>query len=349
MALVGAAAVLATSTQASMRHVVVSEMHADYILRTDMPDTVAPGVVAQVKALPDVASVYGMPWATASVTAAGTTTTDAIVGIDPAMLGTVLTPETLDGPVADALAHGEAVADTATAADRGWAVGDEIHVTTAAGERTLTIGGLFHSVALDVQLVTAPDVLDALVPADQQVDTTVCVVAAPGTDLTALRGELTGIVAPLYVVSVMDSDQFVAGLAGQVNQILAVLYALLGLSIVIAVLGIVNTLALSVVERTREIGLLRAVGLGRLQLAGTITTESVLTAVCGTVVGLVTGVALAASFPRLFHDQGLSQLAVPVGDLLAMLALAVLVGVAAAVWPAARAARLPVLDAVSAE
>ena len=72
-----------------------------------------------------------------------------------------------------------------------------------------------------------------------------------------------------------------------------------------------------------------------------------LTAVCGTVIGLVTGVALAAALPRLFREEGLSQLSIPVGSLLGMLALAVVVGVAAAVWPAARAARLPVLDAIS--
>ncbi|HEY0119618.1 MAG TPA: FtsX-like permease family protein [Cellulomonas sp.] len=349
MALVGAAAVLATSTEASVRHVVTSEMHADYVLRTDMPDTIAPEVVAQVKALPDVASVYGLPWAQASVVSGGRTTSDALVGVDPAMLGTVLTPQTLTGPVADALSRGEAAVDTQTATDRGWAVGDEVTVKTAAGERTLTIGGLFHSVAIDAQFLTSPATLDALVPPDQQTDTTVSVVAAPGANVAGLRTELADIVKPYYVVSVMNSDEFVAGLASQVNQVLGILYALLGLSIVIAVLGIVNTLALSVIERTREIGLLRAVGLGRLQLAGTITTESVLTAVCGTVVGLVTGVGLASALPRIFHDDGLSQLAVPVGSLLGMLALAVLVGVAAAVWPAARAARLPVLDAISQE
>jgi len=163
----------------------------------------------------------------------------------------------------------------------------------------------------------------------------------------ALRTDLTEIVAPYYVVSVMDSDEFVAGLAAQVNQMLTILYALLGLSVVIAVLGIVNTLALSVIERTREIGLLRAVGLGRLQLSGVITVESVLTAVCGTAIGLATGVGLAAVVPRLYESQGLSVLAVPVGSLAGMLVLAVVVGALAAVWPAVRAARLPVLDAVT--
>jgi putative ABC transport system permease protein len=134
-----------------------------------------------------------------------------------------------------------------------------------------------------------------------------------------------------------------------VNQVLVILYALLGLSVVIAVLGIVNTLALSVIERTREIGLLRAVGLGRLQLSGTVTIESVLTAVFGTVVGLVVGVALASALPRVYADDGLSSLVIPWGNLVGMLVLAVVVGVLAALWPAGRAARMKVLDAVSYE
>src|SRR5690606_39854008 len=101
-----------------------------------------------------------------------------------------------------------------------------------------------------------------------------------------VRAGLVTAVEPFAVLSVLDGEEFASSLAAQVGQVLVILYALLGLSIVIAVLGIVNTLALPIIERTREIGLLRAVGLGRLQLAGTVTIESVLTAVFGTLVGV---------------------------------------------------------------
>lgn len=349
MALVGAAAVLAASTEASVRHVVDSEMHANYVLQAQQPDTIAPEVVAAAADLPGVADVYGMPWTVANVSAQGETSTDAVVGLDPTMLGSVLTPQELDGPVADVLASGGAVVDTLAAEDRGWQIGDELTVETAAGTRTLTIGGLIRSAALGAPVAISPQVLDEIAPTELQTNSTVALVAAPGADMAALRADLTDLVAPYYVVSVMDADEFVDGLAAQVDQMLAILYALLGLSIVIAVLGIVNTLALSVIERTREIGLLRAVGLGRFQLAGTITTESVLTAVCGTAIGLVVGIAVAATFPRLYTDEGMTELAVPTGSLLGMLAIAVVVGVGAAVWPAIRAARLPVLNAISTE
>jgi putative ABC transport system permease protein len=104
-----------------------------------------------------------------------------------------------------------------------------------------------------------------------------------------------------------------------------------------------------VIERTREIGLMRAVGLGRLQLAGILTIESVLTALFGTIIGLALGVAVAAAMPTVFSDAGLTTVAIPWAQLAWMLLLAVGVGVLAALWPATRAARLPVLEAVASD
>jgi putative ABC transport system permease protein len=103
------------------------------------------------------------------------------------------------------------------------------------------------------------------------------------------------VAAPSVVLSVHDAEDCAAVLAAQVNRMLVVFYALLGLSVVVAVLGIVNTLALSVIERTREIGLMRDVGLGRLQLAGIITIDSVLIAVFGTVLGIAVGVGVGVA------------------------------------------------------
>ena len=352
MALVGAAAVIAASTQASVGALVGSEVRADYVLRTGMSDTIAPALVDKVRALPSVAQAEGFPW-TQVLAAVGHTPTgsdaQSLVAVEPAMVGSLLQPSSSDGSVTGALAGGELVADKLLASDKGWRIGDTVTVTGPLGEKALRIGAIARSGAVGQALWASPAVVDALVPAAQQPDTTVLVKARPGADLTALRAELTDLSRPYYVVSVMDSTQFVDGLAAQVNSMLAILYALLGLSVAIAVLGIVNTLALSVIERTREIGLLRAVGLGRLQLSGVITVESVLTAVCGTVIGLAVGIGLASALPRLYADQGLSQPSIPGSSLTGMLGLAVAVGVVAAVWPAVRAARLPVLDAVAQE
>ena len=170
-----------------------------------------------------------------------------------------------------------------------------------------------------------------------------------GANLDTVRHKAEDIVADTYQYSVNDANQLSDKVGQRINQMLAVLYGLLGLSIVIAILGIVNTLVLSVSERTREIGLMRAVGLGKTQLAGEIITESVLTSLYGTVLGGATGVVLAAALKKILEDQGLTSLSVPWGQMVGMLALSVVVGVIAALWPALRASRLPVLDAIATE
>jgi putative ABC transport system permease protein len=235
------------------------------------------------------------------------------------------------------------------AKDNGWAVGDTLEIKGTAGTVRVRIGAVIDSRALDVPVVVGTAVLEQVVPTASTRIGTVFVTAAAGADLAALRTHLTDAAKPYLVVSVMDNAQFADALSSQVNQVLVILYALLGLSIVIAVLGIVNTLALSIAERTREIGLLRAVGLGRLQLASVVTVESVMTAVFGTVLGVAIGTGIASALPSVFADQGLSELVVPWTQVGIFVGLAVVVGALAAVWPAIRAARLDVLQAVSYE
>ena len=151
----------------------------------------------------------------------------------------------------------------------------------------------------------------------------------------ALRGELTATVKPYVVVSVMDSEEFVSQLADQVNRVLVILYALLGLSVVIAVLGIINTLALSVIERTREIGLLRAVGLGRLQLGSTITRR--VGAHGGVRHGRRAGRGRRAGVDpahRVLRRRACARSRSRGRAWRLMVVLAIVVGVLAAVWPA---------------
>ena len=350
MALVGAAAVIAASTTASTQAIVAREATTDYILSTPASGTIPTDALTAVRALPDVAAADAFYAGQALVRGPqGDESGVLIAGIDPATIGRSLQVEEVKGSLRDTLEEGEVAVQRGPAEDEGWQVGDRITLTGGSGSRELRVGAVIDSSAIPSPLVVSPEVFDSLVPAVERAIPTVFVTAAPGADVEGLRAQLTEAVRPYLVVSVLDTEQFVAGLADQVNQVLVILYALLGLSIVIAVLGIVNTLALSVIERTREIGLLRAVGLGRLQLAGTVTIESILTAVFGTVVGLAVGVALAAAMPTVFADDGLTDLAVPWLSLLGMVLLAIVVGVLAALWPGLRAARLPVLDAVSYE
>jgi putative ABC transport system permease protein len=171
--------------------------------------------------------------------------------------------------------------------------------------------------------------------------------AAAGTDLGKLRSNLETATDPFLVITVQDREQFKGSQAKQINGLLGVLYGLLALAIVIAVLGIINTLALSVVERRREIGMLRAVGMSRKQVRRTIYLESLLIAVFGAIVGVALGLTFGALFVHTLRNGGLQHISVPWGQSALMLVLAAVVGVLAALWPAGRAARTRPLEALA--
>ena len=150
-------------------------------------------------------------------------------------------------------------------------------------------------------------------------------------------------------MTVTDQAGYAEQLRAPIDQLLFIIYALLGLAVVIAVLGIVNTLALSVIERTREIGLLRAVGLSRRQLRRMIRLESIVIAVLGAALGVGLGLAFGVAVQRSLVEEGFEVLEVPITQLGIFVALAALVGVLAAWWPGRRAARLDVLRAIATE
>ena len=150
-------------------------------------------------------------------------------------------------------------------------------------------------------------------------------------------------------MKVRDQVEFKAEQKRQINMTLGLVTALLVFSIIIAFLGIINTLALSVFERTREIGLLRAVGMARRQVKAMIRAESVIISVLGAIVGLGVGLLFGLALISYFRTQGIEKLVVPVGSLIAYVIVAGVAGVFAAWFPARRAARLNVLDAINHE
>jgi len=158
---------------------------------------------------------------------------------------------------------------------------------------------------------------------------------------------VTDVAAQYLTLSVLDAEEFTGEQTAQINTVLGLLYALLGLSLVIATLGVVNTLALSVVERTREIGLLRAIGLTRPQLRRTMTIESVATTVFGALLGVTLGLAFGVALQQELADDGLEVLSVPWTTVVVVLVGSAVVGVLAAVLPAWRATRIDVLRAIT--
>jgi putative ABC transport system permease protein len=180
-------------------------------------------------------------------------------------------------------------------------------------------------------------------------DSEVVVQKAPGTSSAAALAAVRKVAAGYSGTSVMDQAAFKAELTKPYQQLLMLVYALLALAIVIALLGIGNTLALSIFERTRELGLMRAVGMTRRQLRATIRWESVITALQGTVLGLLVGVFFGWALVLAMHSQGVTVFSLPVASLVIMVVLAGVAGVVAAIPPSRRAARLNILRAIVSE
>jgi putative ABC transport system permease protein len=265
--------------------------------------------------------------------------------VDPQALDVTLRLQYLDGAT-DGLSDEGMLVDEATAEARGWAVGDDVELLLPNGRSLdLTVGGVYEANQAIGPLVVPLAAYEAA--GGPALDQYVYVDVADDADVAAVRERLTAAVAGFPVVTLKDQAEFKDEQKAQVDQMLLLINALLVLSVLIAVLGIVNTLALSVVERTREIGLLRAVGMPRRDLRRMVRLESVIISLYGATLGLVLGAVFGISLTRALAGQGIEVLSVPVGRLLAFLLVAALIGVLAAVWPARRAARLKVLDAIA--
>jgi putative ABC transport system permease protein len=149
-------------------------------------------------------------------------------------------------------------------------------------------------------------------------------------------------------VEVMTKDEFIGDQEDQINQLLALVYVLLALTLLIALFGVLNTLFLTIHERTRELGMLRAIGTSRKQVKRMVRYESVITAMIGAVLGVVLGAIFAVLVTIPLESEGF-KVSIPVGQLVILLVLGALFGVLAAIWPARRAAKLDVLRALAYE
>jgi putative ABC transport system permease protein len=236
---------------------------------------------------------------------------------------------------------------TDRAAEDGWALGSTVTVQLARGEaRDYTIVATYADNALPgAMLLPAAATTEFGVP--QPLFGFVRL--TDGTPVDRVLPQIKALVADSPEVSATDRSAFVAQQASQFDTIITMVQILLALAILIAVLGVVNTLALSVLERTRELGLLRAVGLGRGQTMRMVTVEAVVISVFGALLGVVVGAGLGSAVTAALAGEGITELVLPWTRMGTYLVLAGLVGVIAAVLPAIRAARLNVLGAIAHE
>lgn len=341
LTLVTTVAVLGSSASATIRASVEEGLRGDLqissVFGTPFPQRIADDAGA-------VSGVGAVHWLkTGQVTVNGDRTN--LTGMLPDAFDKVIAQTMVEGRFPGA---GEAAISDYRANRSGWKVGDSLTVTGVGGEpATLRIVGRFENPA-GVRvggIVVSEDELHALTPVD--VVSVASVNLASGADAAAVRDSLTRIVEAEPNLRITDTAQWADQQVDQVSGALNLLYALLGLALVIAVLGIVNTLALAVIERTREIGLMRAIGLTRRQLRWMVTLEAVTIAVVGSGLGVLLGLLCGVVVRQAASADGLSRLAIPWLEVVVFVLLAGAVGIIASVWPARRAARLDVLAAIA--
>jgi putative ABC transport system permease protein len=271
--------------------------------------------------------------------------------VDPTSAADVLTLDWQDGSqdlLAD-MAPDEAVVDESWASDNGLGVGDTFDAKTASGRTlTYTVTGTFTDNADFIGDYAASDANAAAFGEGRSI-TNVLVDVDEGAEVGAVSEQIDTLLAERFPVAKVEDRQGLKDSIGeQLDALVGVVYALLFLSVLVSLFGIVNTLALSIHERTRELGLLRALGASRRQVRRIVRYEAVITALIGAALGAVLGVLFAVLASRPLADQGFT-LEIPVGTLLALLVLAAIAGVLAAIGPARRASRHDVLEALAYE
>jgi putative ABC transport system permease protein len=346
IALVTGVGVLASSLQASLQRVVRQSLAAELIISGDTGRSAAtydPAVIDQAKQLPGVAQAVAVHVDVAQV---GSDPTDVAAG-DLTAMADVFGLKATAGQLRT-LQQGELAVDDQFATDHDLQVGSTLQLTTQRGGlQSYTVVGVFER----SRLVPGPVLLsiDATAGFRSPQANFGYIRLQPGADAPAIQQRVDALLTDNPEVGVRNQAGFLAQLTSQVDTAVVMLYVLLGLSILIAVLGIINTLALSILERTRELGLLRAVGMPRSQLTQMVAVESVVIAVFGALLGVLVGVGLGTAVVRAVPDEFVSVLSLPWGSMAVFLGLAVLVGLAAAILPALRAARTDLLRAIAYE
>jgi len=244
-----------------------------------------------------------------------------------------------------ALAQGELLIDSTTAKSKHLSVGGTVPVKFAeTGSSVLRIGGIYQANALIGSYLVSAGFFVA-----HYSNPSLAALLLSTNGRGTVTKDVTNALAPYPNVVVQTRAQFEQAQVANVNQVLGLVYALLALAVIIALIGIVNTLMLSVFERTREIGLLRAVGMKRRQVRTMIRSEAVILAIFGAIIGIIIGTGMGIALVSSLKQQGITDTVVPASSLVIFLVLAGLLGLVAASWPARRAARLDVLAAIAAE
>jgi putative ABC transport system permease protein len=358
VALVAFISIHAASTKALTSDTLEASMRGDFVVNAGTSSGgVSTAIEPQLASLSTIDAISPIRLARATVVPADapasttdpTTTTAAdVAGIDPTTIDQVFDGKVTAGQLHDVDATGVAVKqDEAEAKHLG--IGDQVTATfkngvavplnvTAIFSTALTgSGGSSYLVSLDTFQANAQTELDSLV----------LLKVRDGVTPAAARAEVEQVLAGYPNAELQDQAEAKAAIEKEIDQMLNLIYGLLALAIVIALIGIANTLALSVHERTRELGLLRGIGMTRRQVRGAIRWESVIIALLGTGLGFALGIGGAWGLGKALATKGMAAFVVPPTTMTAIAIMAVGAGVVAALGPARRAGRLDILEAIA--
>ena len=345
LALVSTIAVFGASLSKSVTSSVDNAVSADYIITssaTGGPGGFSNSVASTAAKVPGVTATSTVYNGEFEVQQSLSTLT--AVSVDHLPQTVILQMDSGSG--APSLGAGQLLIDTTTANNKHLSVGSVVPVKFAqTGTSTIRIGGIYKPNALLGNYLVGDSYF--LAHFDNPLPVAVLLQTQSGS--TAIGKALDRGLHAYPNLKIQTRAAFEKSQQAAVNQLLGLVYALLALAVLIALIGIVNTLMLSVFERTHEIGLLRAVGMKRRQVRAMIRSESVIIAVFGAIIGIIVGTALGTAFAASLKQQGITDIAIPASSLVVFLILSALLGLGAASWPARRAAKLDVLAAIAAD
>lgn len=345
--LVGFFTILGSSSTASINSIIDRSFAGDIVIDSGggLMGGVDPGMARQLATLPQVQAATGVAIGLAQINGK----VEQVAAVDPAAASKIFDVSPVQGSMAGLGRTGIAVyQDVATA--NHLSLGSTVPVLFKdTGRQNLTVA-LIYGEAMGApapRYFLGNQAFNANFPV--RYDAQVFVQKAPGVSTAAALSAVRAVADHYSGTTVMDQAAFKADRAKPIQQLLMLVYILLALAILIALLGIGNTLALSIFERTRELGVMRAVGMTRHQLRSMIRWESVIIALQGTALGLLIGVFFGWALVLAMKDQGITEFSVPLQTLLIVVLLAALAGAAAAIWPSRRAAKLNILRAIVTE
>lgn len=347
IALVTFVAIFSSSIKSSVTSDLDKTMKADVVVMEEEQMTAlgfSPAVEEVLASLPEVSSIAPVrlgEWGYKG-------SSRFLSAIDPQQMSESLDLGADPGALAR-LGAEEVLVFEPTADEMGLEAGDVLPMQfTRTGTIDAQIAGTYSEAsAINAQFLISLDMYERNFT--EQRDLQVYVRGAPGVAAQDLKAAVTEAISGFPGLSVLNSDELKDNQAKQIDRMLGLITALLGLAIIIAVVGIANTLGLSILERTRELGLLRAVGMTRKQLRSMIRWEAIITALFGSGLGLLVGVFFGWAVTYSLKDQGIDATSIPTTQLIVYLALGAVTGVIASLVPGRRAARMDVLKAVTVE